>query len=87
LRGYVCEVRCGYVGSQLDRATREANAKLIAAAPDLLETLWNLVFAAGHLGTATDGMEEIRPQRQAVVDAMNAAADVIAKARGEQVSA
>lgn len=38
-KGYVCEVRCGYIGNELDHDTRKANARLIAAAPDLYEAL------------------------------------------------
>jgi hypothetical protein len=39
LTGYICEVQAPYFGNAIDTDTREANARLIAAAPQLLEAL------------------------------------------------
>lgn len=65
-------------GDGLTEEVMEANARLIAAAPDLLEALRNMVIAAGNL----DPQSGIPIGYEQLIDAVTFADAAIAKATG-----
>ncbi|MFG3451206.1 hypothetical protein [Stutzerimonas stutzeri] len=60
-----------------DEPEQQANAKLLAAAPDLLDALEAMVFGAGAVAVHHEG------ERKALQMAVDIALAAIAKARGE----
>jgi hypothetical protein len=83
-KGYVCEVRCGFLGNDLDHATREANAALIAAAPDLAEDGQFLADRLTELdGASGDPAEFMREFYGHVAPALTRFRAAISKALGK----
>ena len=70
-------VICDMSADGYDEDTQKANARLIAAAPDLLDALEAMVFGAGAVAVHHEG------ERKALQMAVDIALAAIAKARGE----
>lgn len=72
--------------SAVDTELRDEVASALAAVgvsyEFLLQALDRLALAAGELNVATDGMEQLRPLRAAVLGALDEASTALARARG-----
>ena len=71
-----CHTQKSYLGHEIDRDAAQANARLIAAAPELLEALETLAaYANGRFGRNPYGIPEYKTALQAIAKAKGLPAD------------